>query len=88
METQNSPAARRMPWNKGKLTGQKPLLKLKEVRAIRTRLHIAAWQGYEAARVGEYLSGTADEAEVVAQELQVSRTASTRCLRSSLASIA
>jgi len=29
------------PWNKGKLTGQKPPLKLNEVWAIRIRLQIA-----------------------------------------------
>jgi hypothetical protein len=29
------------PWNKGKLTGQKPPLKLKEIWAIRIRLQIA-----------------------------------------------
>jgi len=31
----------RTPWNKGKLTGQKPPLKLNEVWAIRIRLQIA-----------------------------------------------
>ncbi len=31
---------RKAPWNKGKLVGQKPPLKLKEVWAIRTRLQI------------------------------------------------
>lgn len=30
----------RVPWNKGKLTGQKPPLKLKEIWAIRTRLQL------------------------------------------------
>ena len=30
----------RTPWNKGKLTGQKPPLKLKEIWAIRTRLQL------------------------------------------------
>ena len=29
------------PWNKGKLTGQKPPLKLKEIWAIRIRLQIS-----------------------------------------------
>ncbi len=37
MDTQTSPAPH-VPWNKGKLTGQKPPLKLKEIWAIRTRL--------------------------------------------------
>jgi site-specific recombinase XerC len=32
----------RVPWNKGKLTGQKPPLKLPELWAIRTRLLIAS----------------------------------------------
>jgi hypothetical protein len=31
----------RSPWNKGKLTGQKPPLKLKEIWAIRIRLQIS-----------------------------------------------
>lgn len=31
----------RIPWNKGKITGQKPPLKLNEVWAIRIRLQIA-----------------------------------------------
>jgi len=30
-----------VPWNKGKLTGQKPPLKLKEIWAIRIRLQLA-----------------------------------------------
>jgi hypothetical protein len=30
-----------IPWNKGKLVGQKPPLKLKEIWAIRIRLQIA-----------------------------------------------
>ena len=38
METQNCPAGARVPSNKGKLTGQKPPLKLPEIRAIRTDL--------------------------------------------------
>ena len=32
----------RVPWNKGRLTGQKPPLKLKEIWAIRIRLQLAA----------------------------------------------
>ena len=36
----HTPAAR-TPWNKGKLVGQKPALKLKEIWAIRIRLQIA-----------------------------------------------
>ena len=32
---------KRAPWNKGKLVGQKPPLKLKEIWAIRIRLQIA-----------------------------------------------
>ncbi len=30
----------KIPWNKGKIVGQKPALKLKEVWAIRTRLQM------------------------------------------------
>ena len=34
-------AARKEPWNKGKLVGQKPPLKLREIWAIRIRLQLA-----------------------------------------------
>ncbi|ACC75976.1 hypothetical protein Bphy_6970 (plasmid) [Paraburkholderia phymatum STM815] len=40
--TLTSSGARRVPWNKGKLTGQKPPLKLREIWAIRTRLQISS----------------------------------------------
>ena len=33
-------ATRKTPWNKGKLVGQKPPLKLKDIWAIRVRLQI------------------------------------------------
>lgn len=33
--------SRRVPWNKGKLIGQKPPLKLPAIWAIRTRLQMA-----------------------------------------------
>ncbi|MEK6789484.1 MAG: tyrosine-type recombinase/integrase [Pseudomonadota bacterium] len=42
MDTETSSAERHEPWNKGKLIGQKPPLKLREIWAIRTRLQIAA----------------------------------------------
>jgi integrase len=42
METQTAIPQSRAPWNKGKLTGQKPPLKLKEIWAIRTRLQMSA----------------------------------------------
>lgn len=38
MESENVVVVHRVPWNKGKLTGQKPPLKLREIWAIRTRL--------------------------------------------------
>ncbi|WP_354685703.1 tyrosine-type recombinase/integrase [Cupriavidus necator] len=41
METPNELPASRVPWNKGKLTGQKPPLKLAEIWAIRTRPQMA-----------------------------------------------
>ena len=34
------PAPKRIPWNKGKLTGAKPPLRQKHVWAIRTKLQI------------------------------------------------
>ncbi|CAN7754618.1 tyrosine-type recombinase/integrase [Cupriavidus necator] len=42
MESLHSPPSKRLPWNKGKLTGQKPPLKLSEIWAIRTRLQMSS----------------------------------------------
>ena len=42
MESESVTVDRRVPWNKGKLTGQKPPLKLGEIWAIRTRLQMAS----------------------------------------------
>jgi hypothetical protein len=42
METLNASDSRRMPWNKRRLTGQKPPLKLREIWAIRTRLRMSS----------------------------------------------
>ena len=39
-ENSTSPAAKRIPWNKGKLTGAKPPLRPKHVWAIRTKLQM------------------------------------------------
>ncbi len=41
METNTNSNSRSLPWNKDKLVGQKPPLKLKEVWAIRMRLQLA-----------------------------------------------
>jgi hypothetical protein len=41
MSRQELPHTNRDPWNKGKLIGQKPPLKLKEIWSIRNRLQIA-----------------------------------------------
>jgi integrase len=38
---QSAPTINRRPWNRGRLIGQKPPLKLREVWAIRTRLQLA-----------------------------------------------
>src|SRR5690349_16829080 len=40
MEASTHVAARKAPWNKGKLVGQKAPLKLKDIWAIRVRLQI------------------------------------------------
>ena len=40
MDTATTTAGRAIPWNKGKLLGQKPPLKLREIRAIRIRLQL------------------------------------------------
>ncbi len=42
MESENATVGRRAPWNKGKLTGQKPPLKLREIWAIPMRLQMAS----------------------------------------------
>ncbi len=42
METTLSRGTLRIPWNKGRLTGQKPPLKLNEIWAIRTRLQFTS----------------------------------------------
>ncbi|GFN28166.1 hypothetical protein ADE_38640 [Achromobacter denitrificans] len=42
MEFENVTVGRRVPWNKGKLTGPKLSLKLGEIWAIRTRLQMAS----------------------------------------------
>lgn len=42
MESENVTVGRRVPWNKGKLTGQQQPLKPREISAIRTRLEIAS----------------------------------------------
>ena len=40
IENSTTPAAKRVPWNKGKLTGAKPPLRPKHVWAIRTKLQM------------------------------------------------
>ena len=40
MDTDTTTEGRTRPWNKGKLLGQKPPLKLKEIWAIRIRLQL------------------------------------------------
>ena len=40
MKTESSSPTRKVPWNQGKLIGQKPPLKLKEVWEIRIRLQL------------------------------------------------
>jgi hypothetical protein len=42
MESENAAIDRRAPWSKGKLTGQTPPLKLREIWAIRTRLQMTS----------------------------------------------
>ncbi|WP_374627348.1 tyrosine-type recombinase/integrase [Pandoraea sp.] len=42
MESESGVGVHRVPWNKGKFTGQKPPLKLREIWAIRTRLQMAS----------------------------------------------
>ena len=41
MDTAIKPGGRVAPWNRGKLLGQKPPLKLKDIWAVRIRLQLA-----------------------------------------------
>jgi hypothetical protein len=41
MYSLENPSNTRPPWNKGKLVGQKPPLKLREIWAIRIRIQLA-----------------------------------------------
>ena len=45
MEISNPVTAQETPWNRGKLVGQKPPLRLKEIWAIRIRLQLAKRAG-------------------------------------------
>ena len=40
MDTQITPVGQHVPWNKGKLVGQKPPLRINEIWAIRVRLQV------------------------------------------------
>ena len=40
MDTESTTPGRAIPWNKGKLLGQKPPLKLKEIWSIRIRMQL------------------------------------------------
>ncbi len=42
MNTSTGTGPSRIPWNKGKLTGRKPPLKLREIWAIRVRLQLSS----------------------------------------------
>ncbi|MGF6956284.1 hypothetical protein QFZ97_002149 [Paraburkholderia youngii] len=42
MSTLTDTGPSRVPWNKGRLTGKKPPLKLKEIWAIRVRLQLSS----------------------------------------------
>lgn len=64
MESTALDQTRHVPWNKGRLTGQKPPLKLNEIWAIRTRLQLTtnvrelalrAFAGAKGPRVGSRL---------------------------------
>ena len=43
MDTNTTTGGRTRPWNKGRLLGQRPPLKLKEIWAIRIRLQLGHW---------------------------------------------
>ena len=55
MDTAATITRRAIPWNKGKLLGQKPPLKLKEIWEIRIRLQLDATDATRTSdlRVGE-----------------------------------
>ena len=53
MELSNPVAVQKTPWNKGKLVGQKPPLRLKEIWPIRIRLQLAKRTRALQSRIGQ-----------------------------------
>ena len=62
-------APKRVPWNKGKLTGAKPPLRPKHVWAIRTKLQV------EGRKRDEYLKATGSSRVNVCSLVEVKPTA-------------
>lgn len=56
MESANVAVVRRAPWNKGKLTRQKPPLKLREIWAIRMRLQMASNTGNSRCSISQLIA--------------------------------
>jgi hypothetical protein len=59
MDTATKPEVLAMLWNKGKLLGQKPPLKLKEIWAVRIRLQLAHRAAGHRQQVSRMRSGCA-----------------------------
>jgi hypothetical protein len=71
MECSNVTTVRRVPWNKGKLVGQKAPLKLKEIWAIRVRLELAHRHRELALFNFRYLGIEVDDALEMAEQTEV-----------------
>jgi hypothetical protein len=87
MDTATKTEGRATPWNKGKLLGQKPPLKLKEIWAIRIRLQLARRArelalfnlAIDSKLRGCDLVAVAARAHVARKHRQVSRDRGRRC---------
>ncbi|WP_207803077.1 hypothetical protein [Roseicella frigidaeris] len=62
---------RRPPWNRGRLLGQKPPLKLREVRAIRIRLQIVERLRDLALFNVRYLGVEVDDALAISEQIDI-----------------
>jgi hypothetical protein len=58
MEVSNLVALQKTPWNKGKLVGQKPPLRLKEIWAIRIRLQLPSEPGSSRSSISHWTASS------------------------------
>src|SRR6202795_18550 len=76
MSTLTDTGPLRVPWNKGRLTGQKPPLKLREIWAIRTRLQMASVKRH---KVDREIDLKSSHRQIRERAILKNRFLSTRC---------